>query len=159
MDTPTPRRGLTVATGLAGLSLDVMASVAYGPESIGLVLAAAGSAGLGVPLPVTVAIVLLVLVMERIRKQYNRIDGCRGTGWVPAALSLGHDLVAVHVCLPRENTTAFTKAWEAWHPEVHPEIIDAGDCGVGAPVARYVRENFDGRRKVVLIAEVDPPAG
>ncbi len=128
---------------------------------------------------------LLVLVMERIRKQYNRIDGCRGTGCLPAppratgtvivvpvsevselsrealsaALSLGHDIVAVHVCLPGENTTVFTKAWEAWHPEVRLEIIDAGDCSVGAPVARYVRDNFDGRRKVVLIAEVDPPAG
>ena len=128
---------------------------------------------------------LLVLVMERIRKEYNRIDGRRGTGCLPAppqatgtvivvpvsevselsrealsaALSLGHDIVALHVCLPGENTTAFTKAWEAWHPEVHLEIIDAGDCTVGAPVARYLRDNFADRRKVVLIAEVDPSTG
>ncbi len=128
---------------------------------------------------------LLVFAMERIRKAYNRIDGCRGAGCVPgrpqatgtmivvpvsevselsrealsAALSLGHDIVALHVCLPGENTTVFTKAWEAWHPDVHLEIIDAGESTVGAPVARYVRDNFAGRRKVVLIAEVDPPTG
>ncbi|WP_460695873.1 APC family permease [Nocardia thraciensis] len=128
---------------------------------------------------------LLVLGMERIRRTYRKIDHQRGTGCVPArpqptgtvivvpvsevselsrealsaALSLGHDVVAVHVCLPEENTTAFTKAWEAWHPEVPLEIIDVGDCEVGGPVARYVRDNFDGRRRVVLIAEVDPPTG
>ncbi len=128
---------------------------------------------------------LLVLVMERIRRTYRKIDHRRGTGCVPArpqptgtvivvpvsevselsrealsaALSLGHDVVAVHVCLPEENTTVFTKAWEAWHPDVPLEIIDAGDCKVGGPVARYVRDNFEGRRKVVLIAEVDPPTG
>lgn len=58
-----PRRGLTVATGLAGLSLDAMASVAYGPEAIVLVLAAAGSVGLGYTLPVTLAIVVLLTVL------------------------------------------------------------------------------------------------
>ncbi|MCM6774631.1 APC family permease [Nocardia sp. CDC159] len=128
---------------------------------------------------------LLVFGMERIRSAYRKIDGRRGTGCVPAppsptgtvivvpvsevselsrealsaALSLGHDVVAVHVCLPGANTTVFTKAWAAWHPEVPLEIIDAGDCTVGGPVARYVRDNFHGRRKVVLIAEVDPPSG
>ncbi|MBF6332041.1 APC family permease [Nocardia transvalensis] len=128
---------------------------------------------------------LLVVGMERIRSAYRKIDGRRGTGCVPAppqptgtvvvvpvsevselsrealsaALSLSHDVVAVHVCLPGENTTVFTKAWEAWHPEVPLQMIDAGDCTVGGPVARYVRDNFHGRRKVVLIAEVDPPSG
>lgn len=128
---------------------------------------------------------LLVLGMERVRRTYGRIDTRRGIGCVPAqpqatgtvivvpvsevselsrealsaALSLGHDVVAVHVCLPGENTTLFTKAWAAWHPEVPLEMIDAGDCTVGGPVARFVRDNFDGRRKVVLIAEVDPPTG
>jgi amino acid transporter len=40
-----------------------MASVAYGPEAIVLVLAAAGSAGLGFTLPVTLAIVGLLAVL------------------------------------------------------------------------------------------------
>ena len=51
---------LTVPQGLAALSLDALASVAYGPEAIVVVLAAAGSVGLGYTLPVTLAIVLLL---------------------------------------------------------------------------------------------------
>lgn len=54
------RDRLTVPQGLAALSLDALASVAYGPEAIVVVLAAAGSAGLGFTLPVTLAIVLLL---------------------------------------------------------------------------------------------------
>ncbi|WP_239154103.1 hypothetical protein [Amycolatopsis sp. FDAARGOS 1241] len=49
--------------GLAALSLDAMASVAYGPEAIVLVLAVAGGAGLGFAVPVTLAIALLLTVL------------------------------------------------------------------------------------------------
>lgn len=48
------RHRLTALQGLSALSLDAMASVAYGPESIVLVLAAAGAYGMGFTLPVTV---------------------------------------------------------------------------------------------------------
>ncbi|MEU0543054.1 APC family permease [Nocardia sp. NPDC005978] len=128
---------------------------------------------------------LLVLGMERIRKTYSRIDGCRGAGCVPApprasdtaivvpvsevselsrealsaALSLGRDVTAVHVCLPGENLRVFTKEWETWHPDVRLLLLEDGDTTVAGPVARYVRDNFAGRRKVVVIAEVEPPAG
>ncbi|GAB2699935.1 APC family permease [Kitasatospora kifunensis] len=57
------RDRLTVPQGLAALSLDALASVAYGPEAIVLVLAAAGSQGLGYTLPVTVAIVILLAAL------------------------------------------------------------------------------------------------
>ncbi|MFF4583803.1 amino acid permease [Streptomyces sp. NPDC001373] len=57
------RHKLTALQGLAALSLDAMASVAYGPESIVLVLAAAGAYGLGFTLPVTVAIAALLAVL------------------------------------------------------------------------------------------------
>ncbi|MEU5426653.1 APC family permease [Streptomyces olivoreticuli] len=57
------RHRLTAAQGLAALSLDAMASVAYGPESIVLVLAAAGAYGLGFTLPVTLAIAALLAVL------------------------------------------------------------------------------------------------
>ncbi|BEK95124.1 amino acid transporter [Nocardia seriolae] len=128
---------------------------------------------------------LLVVAMERIRRTYGRIDGCRGAGCVPAepratetaivvpvsevselsrealsaAMSLGRDVTAVHVCLPGENITVFTKEWEAWHPDVRLLLLEDGDSTVGGPVARYVRDNFAGRRKVVVIAEIEPPAG
>ncbi|MEU6321040.1 APC family permease [Streptomyces sp. NPDC047009] len=57
------RHRLTATTGLAALSLDAMASVAYGPEAIVLVLAAAGAHGLGFTLPVTLAIAGLLAVL------------------------------------------------------------------------------------------------
>ncbi|MFF4370855.1 APC family permease [Streptomyces sp. NPDC001594] len=57
------RHKLTALQGLAALSLDAMASVAYGPESIVLVLAAAGAYGLGFTLPVTLAIAALLAVL------------------------------------------------------------------------------------------------
>ncbi|MFF7729932.1 APC family permease [Streptomyces sp. NPDC008001] len=57
------RHRLTATQGLAALSLDAMASVAYGPESIVLVLAAAGAYGLGFTLPVTLAIAVLLAVL------------------------------------------------------------------------------------------------
>nr|WP_184348762.1 APC family permease [Streptomyces olivoverticillatus] len=60
---PEERHRLTATQGLAALSLDAMASVAYGPEAIVLVLAAAGAHGLGFTLPVTLAIAALLAVL------------------------------------------------------------------------------------------------
>jgi amino acid transporter len=60
---PAERDLLSVTGGLAALSLDAMASVAYGPEAIVLVLAAAGGVGLGFTLPVTGAIAGLLAVL------------------------------------------------------------------------------------------------
>jgi amino acid transporter len=54
---------LTALEGLAALSLDALSSVAYGPEAIVIVLAAAGTVGLDYTLPVTLAIVLLLVVL------------------------------------------------------------------------------------------------
>lgn len=57
------RDRLTVPQGLAALSLDALASVAYGPEAIVVVLAVAGGRGLGFTFPVTVAIVVLLAAL------------------------------------------------------------------------------------------------
>jgi amino acid transporter len=57
------RQRLTALEGLAALSLDALSSVAYGPEAIVIVLAAAGTVGLAYTLPVTVAIVVLLTVL------------------------------------------------------------------------------------------------
>lgn len=54
---------LTSFGGLAALSLDALSSVAYGPEAIVLVLAAAGVAALRLTLPVTLAIAGLLVVL------------------------------------------------------------------------------------------------
>ena len=62
--TTVPERDrLSVLGGLAALSLDAMASVAYGPEAIVIVLATGGAAALGFTLPVTLAIALLLGVL------------------------------------------------------------------------------------------------
>src|SRR6202451_812732 len=54
---------LTSFEGLSALSLDALSSVAYGPEAIVLVLAAAGTSALRLTLPVTLAIVGLLAVL------------------------------------------------------------------------------------------------
>jgi len=51
------------AEGLSALSLDALTSVAYGPEAILIVLAAAGAGTLHLILPITVAIVVLLAVL------------------------------------------------------------------------------------------------
>jgi amino acid transporter len=60
---------LTALTGTVGLGLDALASVAYGPEVIVLVLAGAGAAGLRWMLPVTLLIVVLLGVLVACYRQ------------------------------------------------------------------------------------------
>jgi amino acid transporter len=62
-ETAGERDRLSVTGGLAALSLDAMASVAYGPEAVVVVLAAGGGAALGYTLPVTLAIAGLLGVL------------------------------------------------------------------------------------------------
>ena len=49
--------------GLSALSLDALTSVAYGPEAILIVLAAAGTSALHLILPITIAIVVLLVIL------------------------------------------------------------------------------------------------
>nr|WP_238846713.1 APC family permease [Nocardia arthritidis] len=128
---------------------------------------------------------LLVYGMERIRGAYTKIGAVRRADELPpapqprdsvvivpvsevselscealsAAMSIGKDVVAVHVCLAGESTRAFTKTWEAWHPDVPLVLLPDHDATVGGPVARYISEKYPDRRKVVVVAEVDPPLG
>jgi amino acid transporter len=57
------RHRLTAFEGIAALSLDALSSVAYGPQAIVIVLAAAGAAALEYTVPVTLAIVVLLAVL------------------------------------------------------------------------------------------------
>ena len=54
---------ITPVEGLSALSLDALTSVAYGPEAILIVLAAAGAGALHLILPITIAIVVLLAVL------------------------------------------------------------------------------------------------
>jgi amino acid transporter len=54
---------ITPVEGLSALSLDALTSVAYGPEAMLIVLAAAGATALHLILPVTIAIVALLVIL------------------------------------------------------------------------------------------------
>lgn len=54
---------ITPVEGLSALSLDALTSVAYGPEAIVVVLAAAGASALHLVLPITIAIVVLLAML------------------------------------------------------------------------------------------------
>ncbi|MER5865141.1 APC family permease [Kitasatospora sp. NPDC002040] len=88
-DAGHPRDRLTALGGLAALSLDAMASVAYGPESIVLVLAAAGSYGLGFTLPVTIAIAVLLAVLVASYRQVIAAFPDGGGSYAVAKAHLG----------------------------------------------------------------------
>ncbi|WP_354638136.1 APC family permease [Kitasatospora camelliae] len=83
------RHRLTALGGLAALSLDAMASVAYGPESIVLVLAAAGAYGLGFTLPVTAAIAVLLAVLVASYRQVIAAFPDGGGSYAVAEAHLG----------------------------------------------------------------------
>ncbi|MGW4874576.1 APC family permease [Streptomyces chartreusis] len=83
------RHRLTAVTGLAALSLDAMASVAYGPEAIVLVLAAAGAHGLGFTLPVTLAIAALLAVLVASYRQVIAAFQDGGGSYAVARTHLG----------------------------------------------------------------------
>ncbi|WLW50291.1 APC family permease [Streptomyces sp. YU58] len=83
------RHRLTAVTGLAALSLDAMASVAYGPEAIVLVLAAAGAHGLGYTLPVTLAIAGLLAVLVASYRQVIAAFPDGGGSYAVARTHLG----------------------------------------------------------------------
>ncbi|QEV17226.1 APC family permease [Streptomyces alboniger] len=83
------RHRLTAVTGLAALSLDAMASVAYGPEAIVLVLAAAGGHGLGFTLPVTLAIAALLAVLVASYRQVIAAFPDGGGSYAVARAHLG----------------------------------------------------------------------
>jgi amino acid transporter len=83
------RDRLTVPQGLAALSLDALASVAYGPEAIVVVLAAAGSVGLGYTLPVTLGIVLLLGALTFSYRQVIKAFPNGGGAYAVAGRHLG----------------------------------------------------------------------
>jgi amino acid transporter len=80
---------LTALEGLAGLSLDALSSVAYGPQAIIIVLATAGLAALHYTLPVTLAIVLLLTVLVTSYRQVIEAFPNGGGAYAVAKAHLG----------------------------------------------------------------------
>jgi amino acid transporter len=123
------RHRLTAVTGLAALSLDAMASVAYGPEAIVLVLAAAGAHGLGYTLPVTLCIAgLLAVLVASYRQVIAAFPGGGGAYAVArthlgrrtslvAAASLVLDYVLNVAVAVTAGVAALTSAFPALHDD------------------------------------------
>ncbi len=81
------RERLTALGGLAALSLDALSSVAYGPEAILVVLAAAGATALHYSLPITGAIIVLLAALV---VSYRQVIAAFPTGGGAYAVSKAH---------------------------------------------------------------------
>ncbi len=122
---------LTALTGLAALSLDAMASVAYGPEAIVLVLAAAGGHGLGFTLPVTLAIAGLLAVLVASYRQVIAAFPDGGGSYAVAKKHLGRrtslvaagSLVLDYVLNVAVAVTAGVAALTSAFPELYAERL------------------------------------
>ncbi|MDG4857389.1 APC family permease [Streptomyces sp. T-3] len=125
------RHRLTALTGLAALSLDAMASVAYGPEAIVLVLAAAGGHGLGFTLPVTLAIAALLAVLVASYRQVIAAFPDGGGSYAVARTHLGRrtslvaaaSLVLDYVLNVAVAVTAGVAALTSAFPELYAERL------------------------------------
>ena len=110
------RHRLTAFEGLAALSLDALSSVAYGPEAIVVVLAAAGTVGLAYTLPVTIAIVVLLAVLVISYRQVIAAFPGGGGAYAVAGRHLGRQpsLIAVRPSSrPRRRFAARDRAARA----------------------------------------------
>jgi amino acid transporter len=83
------RHRLTAFEGLAALSLDALSSVAYGPQAIVIVLAAAGAVALEYTLPVTIAITVLLAVLVVSYRQVIEAFPGGGGAYAVASRHLG----------------------------------------------------------------------
>ncbi len=125
------RHRLTALQGLAALSLDAMASVAYGPESIVLVLAAAGAHGLGFTLPVTLAIAALLAVLVASYRQVIAAFPDGGGSYAVARKHLGRrtslvaaaSLILDYVLNVAVSVTAGVAALTSAFPELYGERV------------------------------------
>ncbi|MFI1012861.1 APC family permease [Streptomyces sp. NPDC020965] len=125
------RHRLTALQGLAALSLDAMASVAYGPEAIVLVLAVAGGAGLGFTLPVTLAIAALLAVLVASYRQVIAAFPNGGGSYAVARAHLGPrtglfaaaSLVLDYVLNVAVSVTAGVAALTSAFPSLHDDRL------------------------------------
>jgi amino acid transporter len=125
------RHRLTALEGLAALSLDALSSVAYGPEAIVLVLAAAGTAGLAYTLPVTGAIVLLLAVLVISYRQVIAAFPNGGGAYAVAKAHLGvrssllaaASLVVDYILNAAVGVSAGVEALTSAFPALYPERV------------------------------------
>jgi amino acid transporter len=122
------RAQLTSLQGLAALSLDALSSVAYGPEAVVLVLAAAGTAGLEAALPVTLVIAGLLVLLTVSYRQVIAVHPDGGGAYAISKANFGPmvarlaaaclivDYVLTVAVSIAAGVAALTSAFPALHP-------------------------------------------
>ncbi|MEU1532971.1 APC family permease [Streptomyces fagopyri] len=132
---------------------------------------------------VVVIIPLLMLLFSRIQRYYTEVGRELGLGETPpplrvadslvivpvsevsrltrhglqAALSLGHEVVAVAVHADPAKVRTLRASWDRWNPGVRLDVIDSPQRSLVEPVVEYVRRAAEGGRQIaVLIPEVEP---
>jgi amino acid transporter len=122
---------LTALEGLAALSLDALSSVAYGPEAIVIVLAAAGTVGLGYTLPVTLAIVVLLAVLVISYRQVIEAFPNGGGAYAvakrhlgqKASLPAGASLTVDYILNAAVGVSAGVEAFTSAFPSLYPDRV------------------------------------
>jgi len=122
---------LTALEGLAALSLDALSSVAYGPEAIVIVLAAAGTVGLGYTVPVTIAIVVLLAVLVISYRQVIEAFPNGGGAYAVskrhlgryASLTAGASLTVDYVLNAAVGVSAGVEAFTSAFPSLYPDRV------------------------------------
>jgi amino acid transporter len=122
---------LTALEGLAALSLDALSSVAYGPEAIVIVLAAAGAAALNYTVPVTIAIVVLLAVLVVSYRQVIAAFPSGGGAYAVAKKHLGTmpslvaagSLVVDYILNAAVGVSAGVEALISAFPSLYPERV------------------------------------
>ncbi|MFJ7900273.1 APC family permease [Streptomyces sp. NPDC096198] len=125
------RDRLTAPEGLAALSLDALASVAYGPEAIVMVLAVAGSVGLGYTVPVTAAIVVLLTALTFSYRQVIAAFPNGGGAYAVAGRHLGRgaglvaaaSLIIDYVLNVAVSVSAGVAALTSAYPELYGDRV------------------------------------
>jgi len=126
--------------GIPALSLDALTSVAYGPEAIVLVLAAAGASALHLILPITIAIVallvLLVISYRQVIDGYPQGGGAyavsranlgAGVAQVAAASLIVDYTLTVAVSIAA-GTASLTSAFPVLAPATVPICLGSSRC-------------------------------
>jgi Amino acid permease len=127
------RHRLTASQGLAALSLDAMASVAYGPEAIVLVLAwpQPGPTGWGFTLPVTLAIAALLAVLVASYRQVIAAFPNGGGAYAVSRKHLGRraglvaaaSLIVDYILNVAVSVTAGVAALTSAFPSLYPDRV------------------------------------
>ena len=121
-------------SGLPGLSLDALTSVAYGPEAIVIVLAAAGPGAVKQVRPITIAIVVLLAILvfsyRQVIAAYPDGGGAYavskenlGANW---SLLAGASLIVDYILTVAVSVTAGVAALTSAFPSLTPAAVPIG---------------------------------